>query len=141
MNYGRVFVSLKVGGLQAPETTETNRLRHNSDSNTGAECSPDPNACYFCNRPAQNIICHACGHTFTGRTRKKCEVHPGIIHLMDIECCPKCMQGQLTEFSVASDQRRGSSSSEGSVRLGSSSSEGKYWLNSPQFCQTTTQKY
>jgi hypothetical protein len=58
----------------------------------------DEEECKVCNRPTMSILCKACGHTFRGRVRIKCNAHPGLVHLMDTEVCPKCGGLDMKEF-------------------------------------------
>lgn len=87
--------------MQCTETESSSRSRRLSSPSSTSESSEPVGKCEFCNRPSQYIICRACGHTFQGRTRLRCHTHPGIIHLMDFQCCPKCMATQLKECGVA----------------------------------------
>ncbi|CAB4001468.1 Hypothetical predicted protein [Paramuricea clavata] len=43
-----------------------------------------------CRQDPKTIQCHWCGYSVVGRVRKICQMHPRIIHLMDMVVCPKC---------------------------------------------------
>ncbi|KAL1417109.1 hypothetical protein MTO96_027162 [Rhipicephalus appendiculatus] len=51
----------------------------------------------LCNRPLAFIFCGTCGSTYKGRVRKPCQEHPGLVHLMDMDQCPKCFSTNLIE--------------------------------------------
>uniref|UniRef100_A0A023FYA7 Uncharacterized protein n=1 Tax=Amblyomma parvum TaxID=251391 RepID=A0A023FYA7_AMBPA len=55
-----------------------------------------PPSC-VCNRPIAYVTCQTCGNTIMSRVQKACEEHPGVIHLMDMEKCPKCFSSKLLE--------------------------------------------
>lgn len=80
-----------------PESTST--LSSSPTTPPQSQCLPSE--CNFCNRPAGQLVCQTCGHSFHGRVRMRCPQHPVIIHLMDCEFCPQCLSNQLREFRMA----------------------------------------
>lgn len=59
-----------------------------------------------CQRHMKNILCQACGNVFFGRIRTMCLLHPNVIHLMDLECCPNCQANEMKEFSDCTNENR-----------------------------------
>nr|XP_034833357.1 uncharacterized protein CG13380 [Maniola hyperantus] len=64
---------------------------------------PDITAMYnkkcSCRREKATVFCRACGYYCHGRVRLKCEIHPRITFLLDINECPRCHSSAfLDEF-------------------------------------------
>ncbi|BFZ24127.1 hypothetical protein BsWGS_27166 [Bradybaena similaris] len=60
----------------------------------------DTNACSLvcsCHRPPKLILCKSCGHTLTGRVRKRCQIHAKKVYLMDLLHCTQCESQDLKE--------------------------------------------
>ncbi len=82
------------------------KMTVDDNNNNNATCIFDEakkgeqgNAC-ICERPARRVVCGVCAKTFSGRVSTKCEIHPRVAFLHDLEQCPNCkaIAIYLTEF-------------------------------------------